>query len=171
MIEDKNLDTAICYEMILYPQRSLGKLGFIILMSVISGLSFMIGVMFYLKGAWPIFGFMGLDVALIYWAFKVHYKTGRAAEIITLNHQELKIVRISHRGEKQQHIFNPYWVKLSMACPPNVPQNIEESFIRISSHGKGIFVGLFLPPSERSEVMQSLEQALRDCRKSSEGTE
>jgi len=160
----KNIDRNIGFEAVLYPQRSLSHFGFMLLMSVLSGLSFLIGIMFFLKGAWPVFGFLGLDVALVYGAFRIHYRSGRAAEVIRLSPQELKIIRITAKGEQREWVFNPYWVTVSMACPPHVPKNLGESFIQVRSHGRGVFLGLFLRQEERVEVMESLKQALRDCR-------
>ena len=37
-----------------------------------------------LAGAWPVIGFFGLDVALIYLAFKLNYRSGRLYETIEL---------------------------------------------------------------------------------------
>ena len=33
-------------------------------------------------GAWPVFGFFGLDVLLIYWAFRLNFRAPRATEDI-----------------------------------------------------------------------------------------
>ena len=33
------------------------------LMGVISAVSFLTGIAFYMKGAWPVLGFFGLDIA------------------------------------------------------------------------------------------------------------
>ena len=81
----------IWFEEILFPRRSLGPKGFRILMGIIFTLSVVIGIMFYSLGAWPVSGFFGLDVVLIYWAFKVHYEYGRAAEIIRLSNNVLNL--------------------------------------------------------------------------------
>ena len=42
------------FSAVLTPHRSLGPLGFVLLMSLLSGLSFAAGLVFYLIGAWPI---------------------------------------------------------------------------------------------------------------------
>ena len=36
-------------------------------MLCIGGVSFVWGILFLVLGAWPVFGFFGLDVLLIYW--------------------------------------------------------------------------------------------------------
>ena len=53
----------------LYPHRSLTRRGFTILMGSIALISFLAGIGFLLIGAWPVLGFFGLDVVLIWWAY------------------------------------------------------------------------------------------------------
>ena len=56
------------------PYRSLSKKNFRNLMIIVSIIFFSIGVFFWSLGAWPVFGFLGLDVLLLYLAFKINYK-------------------------------------------------------------------------------------------------
>ena len=69
-------------EFVLHPHRSLSPRGFLILMSAIGLVSFVMGMVFLLIGAWPVMGFFGLDVALIYFAFKLNYRSGRLYETV-----------------------------------------------------------------------------------------
>ena len=71
----------IKYKITLYPYRSLSKIGFFILMLVLGIISFIAGITFMIKGAWPVFGFFGLDVLLIYIFFKINFKSGKKKEI------------------------------------------------------------------------------------------
>jgi len=48
------------------PHRSLSRVGFFVLMAVITAVSFAGGMVFYLVGAWPVGFFFGLDALLIY---------------------------------------------------------------------------------------------------------
>ena len=60
------------FRAVLHPHRSLGPRGFLILMLAIGGISFVTGMVFLSMGAWPVFGFFGLDVLLVYVAFKLN---------------------------------------------------------------------------------------------------
>ncbi len=80
---------------ILTPHRSLSRKGFIILMLVIAGFNFTLGMVFYLIGAWPVLGFMGLDVALIWWAFRANFADARRAEHIEITADELVLRRLA----------------------------------------------------------------------------
>ena len=61
----------------LTPHRSLSRAGFLLLMAVLGGISFAAGMVFLVLGAWPVFGFVGLDVLLVYWAFRANDRDAR----------------------------------------------------------------------------------------------
>src|SRR6516165_5100263 len=100
------------FSAILTPHRSLSAAGFLILMALIGSISFATGVAFLLMGAWPVFGFFGLDVLAIYIAFKINFRRARAREEITVTPSELRLRRISHRGHVMEWVLNPLWVQL-----------------------------------------------------------
>ena len=62
------------FSAVITPHRSLGGPGFWLLMAAVAGLSFVAGIVFLLLGAWPVFGFLGLDVLLVFWAFRANYR-------------------------------------------------------------------------------------------------
>src|SRR4029078_9097194 len=72
------------FRALLTPHRSLSPTGFMILMGAVCLVSFGTGLLFYLLGAWPVIGFMGLDVLLIYVAFRLNYREGRLYELVDL---------------------------------------------------------------------------------------
>ena len=154
----------IWFEEYITPNRSLGPMGFRILMGMIVVLSFSIGIMFYSMGAWPVTGFFGLDVLLIYWAFKLQYEEAKAVEIIRLADDTLTITRVDHKGNRKEFEFSAYWVKITMSLPANVPRHVGETFPEARSHGKGVFFGTHLNQEMRRDLMQSLSQALIDCK-------
>src|SRR5437879_13927302 len=80
------------------PHRSLNRTGFLVLMSFIGVVSFVAGVAFLLMGAWPVLGFFGLDVLVIYWAFRINFRRAAASEEISMTPSELRVRRVSHRG-------------------------------------------------------------------------
>src|SRR4029077_13478066 len=100
------------------PHRSLSSTGFVIFMLCIGGISFAAGMVFLMLGAWPVFGFFGLDVALVYWAFRANYRSARAYEEVTVTATELTVRKISQRGEVREWTLNPVWVRLPPPPPP-----------------------------------------------------
>src|ERR1700745_3634606 len=106
------IHTQPIFTAVLTPHRSLSHRGFVIFMTVVALASFAAGVVFWLMGAWLVFGFFGLDVLLIYWAFKVNFARAKAREEIVVTASELQLRRISHRGRVIEWSFNPLWVRL-----------------------------------------------------------
>src|SRR6478736_8718654 len=98
----------------LTPHRSLNRTGFLAVMLFLSAVSFVTGLVFLMMGAWPVFGFFGLDVLVIWWAFKVNFRTARASEEIVVTPSELRVRRVSHRGHVAEWVLNPLWVKLDL---------------------------------------------------------
>src|SRR5262245_34388391 len=100
------------FSAVVTPHRSLGRVGFLVLMAAVGCISFAAGIVFLILGAWPVFGFFGLDVALIYWAFRANYRAAAAYEEVTVTASELRVRKVSHRGTVSEWTLNPLWVKL-----------------------------------------------------------
>src|ERR1700760_3446678 len=84
------------FSALLTPHRSLGSAGFLVLMGVVAGISFVGGIVFYVVGAWRVIGFLGLDVTLVYWAFRINYLRAAAYEEVTVTPSELRVKKVSH---------------------------------------------------------------------------
>jgi uncharacterized membrane protein len=117
------------------------------------------GLYFVLHGAWPIFPFMGLDVALLYWAFRASARAARRYERVTLTHENLLIARHPAKGHPTQIALNPYWVRVDYDNPP-----VHWSRLMLTSHGKSVQVGSFLSPPARHDFAERLKSALRAAR-------
>src|SRR4026207_84741 len=102
------------FSAVLTPHRSLGPKGFMVLMGAVCAVSFGTGLLFYLLGAWPVIGFMGLDVLLIYVAFKLNYRAGRLYETVGLKENAFIVTRVQASGKAERWSFNPYWVRLRL---------------------------------------------------------
>lgn len=139
----------------LYPHRSLGPLGFALLMGAIVAVSAGVGAGFFMIGAWPVTGFFGLDILLVYLAFRWNYREGRRAELIRLDHDGLTVRRVEPDGRHREWRFEPYWVRVSIDDPPR-----HDSQLILSSHGRHLVLGGFLTPRERLEVATALRAAL-----------
>src|ERR1700676_825559 len=85
------------FSALLTPHRSLNRTGFLVLMGFLSVVSFITGLAFLLMGAWPVFGFFGLDVLIVYWAFRINFRRAKATEDIVGPPSELRGRRASHR--------------------------------------------------------------------------
>src|ERR1700678_722533 len=128
------------FSALLTPHRSLNRTGFLVLMGFLSVVSFAAGIAFLLMCAWPVFGFFGLDVLVIYWAFRVNFRRAQATEEISVTPSELRVRRVSHRGHVVEFVLNPLWVRLEQKT--HVECGIERLYL--VSRGRHISVGSFL---------------------------
>lgn len=134
-------------------------MGFVILVNVV------VGVAFLLLGAWPVFGFCGLDVAAIYLAFKINNRSGRLSEQIEIGHADLSLVRTHPSGASERYEFNPYWARVRLDEHPS-----GANALSIASHGRELVIGAFLSPDERRELAQVLGRQLQAVRVSGSPT-
>ena len=104
---DPEFEQPRLFSALLTPHRSLNHTGFVVLMSFVSVVSFAAGIVFCWMGAWPVLGFFGLNVLVIYWAFRINFRRASASEEITVTPSELRIRRISHRGHVVEWVLNP----------------------------------------------------------------
>jgi uncharacterized membrane protein len=149
------------FSAIITPHRSLSSTGFLIFMLCIGGISFAAGMVFLMLGAWPVFGFFGLDVALVYWAFRANYRSARAYEEVTVTATELTVRKISQRGEVREWTLNPVWVRLDRIVHEEF--GIERLFL--VSHGRRLSIAGFLGPDEKKSFATALSAALGEARR------
>jgi uncharacterized membrane protein len=149
------------FSAIITPHRSLGSTGFLVLMLCIGAVSFVSGVMFLLIGAWPVFGFLGLDVLLIYWAFRINYRAARAYEEVTITTTELTVRKVSHRGSVREWTLNPLWVRLERVAHEEF--GIERLFL--VSQGRRLSIAACLGPDEKASFAGALSTALSGAKR------
>ncbi|HVX78406.1 MAG TPA: DUF2244 domain-containing protein [Bradyrhizobium sp.] len=149
------------FSALLTPHRSLNRTGFVVLMTFVCAISFIGGFAFWLMGAWPIFGFFGLDVVLIYWAFKVNFRRAKAVEEISVTPSELRIRRVSHRGHVVEWVLNPLWVRLDQT----VHQEFGIERLYLVSSGRRVSIASFLGPDEKASFAKALVAALNAAKR------
>jgi uncharacterized membrane protein len=158
---DPELAQPELFSALLTPHRSLNRTGFLVLMAFISAISFAAGLAFLLKGAWPVFGFFGLDVLAIYWAFRINFRHASATEEILVTPSELRVRRVSHRGHAVEFVLNPLWVQLD--------QKIDAEFgierLYLVSKGRRVSIASFLGPDEKASFAKALTAALQAARR------
>ena len=154
-------DRQYLFDAVLHPHTSLSPRGFLLLMVAIGSVSFVAGMIFMLAGAWPVLGFFGLDVLVIWWAFKVNFRTARACEEIVVTPSELRVRRVSHRGQVAEWTFNPLWVRLDM----EVDEDFGIEHLYLISRGHQIQIARFLGPEEKSSFYKCLVEALNAAKR------
>jgi uncharacterized membrane protein len=144
------------FRAVLTPHRSLPPHGFLLLMTLLGGVSFVTGVAFAMNGAWPVMGFFGLDVGLVYVAFKLNYRSGTSTETIEITGDELIVTREAPNGRRSVARLNPTWARLETREAPDGSVDL-----RLVLHDRQIRVARDLGSDKRREVAVVLRAALR----------
>jgi uncharacterized membrane protein len=143
------------FERVLLPHRSLPSRNFHLLMGMLGLISLAAGIGFVSIGAWPVIGFFGLDVALVYLAFRLNYRSARQSETIRLAGDAFTVERISVRGEWRKWQFQPFWLRVILEERPGASNRL-----LVASHGRSLVIGDFVPPTSRCELAAAIREAL-----------
>ena len=146
----------------LTPHRSLSPAGFVIFMTVLGVMSFITGMIFFIAGAWPVMGFCGLDVLLVYWAFRANYRGARAYEEVTITPSELTVRKVSHHGRVREWTLNPVWVRLHRDV--HAEFGIERLF-RSARADTSCRSRVSSAPQEKASFAQALTTALGEAKR------
>ena len=143
-----------------HPHRSLGPNGYRVLLGAVIAVNVIGAVVFAIAGAWPVSGFMGLDVLALYLAFRFSYAQARAFERISISPTSFTVERCDARGRSSMVSLPSYWARV------NFDGDDTGGEITVRSHGKAIAVGEHLPGPERHVFADTLKQALFQARQS-----
>ena len=146
---------AVFFERVLLPHRSLPPRGFHLVMLLLGLVSLAMGIGFLAIGAWPICGFFGLDVAALYLAFRLSYRSARRREVLRLAGDDFTVERVSIYGERALWRFQPFWLRIILEERAD-----ESNRLLLASHGRRLVIGEFLGPPMRRELADSLRAAL-----------
>ena len=155
MSETKDAGEPI-FRALLTPYRSLGRTGFIVLMSVLGVIWLGTGLFFLSIGAWPVFGFFGLDMLAIYIAFRLNYRAARAREEVTVSRLALDIVKVEPSGRSEKHSFNTFWARFRVARH----EEIGITGMAVEGQGRQVSLGSFLNPDDRESFATAFSRAL-----------
>jgi uncharacterized membrane protein len=147
------------FRALLTPHRSLGPKGFLALMTALGAISFVTGMLFLAVGAWPVLGFFGLDVLLVYVAFRLNYRSGRRYETLELTPARFVLTRVHPSGRREQLECSPYWARVNLREWPD-----GRTALSVISRGTELAFGSFLTDDERRDLAAALREALLTAR-------
>jgi uncharacterized membrane protein len=149
----------LAFERVLLPHRSLPPRGFHLLMLILGLISLAVGIGFVSIGAWPVMGFFGLDVLLVYVAFRLNYRSARRSETIRLAGDAFTVERVDVRGQRRMWRFQPFWLRVILE-----EQGDEWNRLLVASHGHSLVIGDIVTPAIRREIAASIREALKRWR-------
>ena len=154
--QQKQPDGSARITITLWPYRSLWPRGFRLLMISILCLSFAISTLFFVLGAWPVIGFMGLEIGFVWFLFRRNYRAGEVLERLDIGATQTSLTSIDWRGKEQKQIFNSPWLSAEIQSADG-----RQDKLMLRLHGQKLEIGSFLPPIEKPPLAAALNAAFQ----------
>lgn len=154
MNDRRSVRPPLLFHAVLRPRRSAGGRGARVAVGLLAGGLAVAGLGFGLAGAWPVIGFGGLEVALLWGAFRLHGRAARSVEVLSLTEDALTVVRESPGRPPRRWSCQPYWLRVAVA------DGGQGGGIELRSHGRAVAIGAFLGEAERHRLAADLGRAL-----------
>jgi uncharacterized membrane protein len=149
------------FSALMRPHRSLSSRRLVSIIGLVALSGLLLALPFVFMGYWPVAGFYGLDIALLYWAFRQNIRDGKAYEEIKLSSLELFVRKVDGKGREACWFFSPLWTRLEH----DRGSDQEIRHLHLISRGVRLSVGEYLSAEDREDFGQCLGTALRDARK------
>lgn len=153
-------DEEIYFDALMKPNASLSRAGFWVIMGVVIAINAFSALAFISSGAFPIIGFLGLDILAVWLAFKVCFRDQTQWTRVRVTPYTL---RVDHRDPKGQESFIELptaFARVSLKEPLTV-----NSWVTLSYQREAYVIGRFLTLDERVSLVGALKDALAGARR------
>lgn len=147
---------SIVFSARLTPYRSMGQKGFRILFGLVAGICLIIGLVFFALGLWPVLGFMGLDILLVYWAFKTNFWSAKAYEDVEVSRRHVQLRKVSPKGRTRDHTFPQFGTRFEV----DRHDEIGITKMRLAHRKESVEFGYFLNPHDRESFATAFARAM-----------
>ena len=153
------MDGPYFMDAVITPNRSLSRRGFIILISVMTGINLITAFGFYAIGAAPIPFFLGFDLLAVILAFAVSRRSG-VDERIQVTAEEVRVLLRRREGAEQIVWSSPTaFTQVDLDGDAGAATDL-----RLRLSGRQIPVATKLSRPERLAFAQALHEAIRQAR-------
>lgn len=149
------MDRPLLMDAVLRPHRSLSAKAFKYTMIAVIAVNVAVAMFFWAQGAFPVAGFLGLDVLALWLAFRWNYQAARSTEYVRVAPGKVHVAAVDKNGAATHWVLNPVWA-------------------RVARDGKGVLirdgngqmrVGAFLSPPECESFAAALRLALHNAKR------
>lgn len=138
---------------------SMTPLGLKVVMGVMIASSLIFGIFFFVIGAWPAPIFLGLDVLLVWLAFRASFRAAERRERVRVSAETVEISLEAEGGTKT------VWTSPTAFTGLDVESfGQDDTKVRLRMHRRRYLVGRALSPGERADLGRALETAIRKAR-------
>ena len=146
----------ILFEAVSTPSQSLSARGMRLLCLFCAIGAAVPGGLFLALGAWPVLGFLGVEVMLVLTLVALHRRwSARAREVVQLTEKHLRVVTANGRGGHRVAVLEPYWTRV-------VLEDVAGGVSRLSlvHRARRVELGCFLSDAEKRDLGEALAKAL-----------
>jgi uncharacterized membrane protein len=156
--------THVYLDAVVEPPSSLSRRGFDRVMLGVGGASFLMGCVFILVHAYPVAGFMGLEVLLLWLLFRRSMRARGARTYLRVTAETVDVRKVDARGrERLARLPAPFArVEFDRLAPG-------PGSLRLSYSGRRYAIGEHLTARERESLARRLDQALTAARRERHG--
>ena len=149
------MDGQLFMDAVLRPHRSLSLKAFKWMLIAVIAVNVAVASVFVSQGAFPVAGFLGLDVLALWLAFRWNYRAAQAAEFVRIAPGQVHVAAVDKNGAATHWVLNPAWA-------------------RVARDGRGVLIrdgagqlrlGAFLSPKECDSFATALDQALHRAKR------
>lgn len=152
----KAVENAADFTFVARRNNSLSSNGRFLVVGSLAVVILAISLGFAFVGAWLVFPFAGLDVLVVYLAFR--YMERRAGDYECIAFDDDNVVIESRQGGKTERFeFNRHWVQVTFV----EARGGERGRLLLRSHGKEVAFGLHLTGEQRAAVARRLKEHLK----------
>jgi uncharacterized membrane protein len=151
---------AIYLDAVLEPPRSLSPRGFDRVMLGLGAMSFLVGAVFIAAGAFPVAGFMGLEVLLLWLVFRASFRAQAARTYVRVTAETVDVRKVDGRGRERRARLPAGFARGEFDRTAHGP-----NALRLKSSDRAYAIGEFLTPRERETFARRLDQALNEARR------
>jgi uncharacterized membrane protein len=149
------LDGALYMDAVLRPHRSLSLSAFRLMLIVVIVANLAAAIVFVANGAFPVAGFLGLDVLALWLAFRWNYRAARIVEYVRVGAHRVHVASVDEKGAEAHWVLNPVWAQVLR----------EGKGVLIRAGERQIRLGAFLSPKECESLAAALDVALHRARR------
>lgn len=149
------LDGQLLMDAELRPHRSLSAKAFKTMLIAMIAVNAAIAAFFIAQGAFPVAGFLGLDVLALWLAFRWNYQAGRAVEYVRVAPGKVHVAAVDKNGAAAHWVLNPVWARVMR----------DGRGVLIRSGQGQMRVGAFLSPRECESFAETLNLALHRAKR------
>ncbi len=129
-------------------------------MLALGGFSFVVGLTFLLNGAWPITGFLGLEIFALWLVFRLNFRQQCARTYVQVTADDVLVRKVDGWGRERRARLAAYFARVEYDDRAPGPHAL-----RLATSGRAYALGEFLTPKERESFARRLNQALTDARR------